>query len=55
MQEVSVALTYSGVLEALNVERSPGSGGTDAAYAVELPVGRVSETGPVPGAHLSWS
>jgi hypothetical protein len=26
-----------------------------AVHAVELPVGRRSETGTVPGAHLSWS
>jgi hypothetical protein len=26
-----------------------------ALRAVELPVGRRSETGTVPGAHLSWS
>jgi hypothetical protein len=26
-----------------------------AIHGVELPVGRRSETGTVPGAHLSWS
>ena len=32
-----------------------GLGGPDAVHALELPAGRLDETGTVPGARLSWS
>jgi hypothetical protein len=32
-----------------------GLGGTDAVHALELPAGRLDETGTVPGDRLSWS
>lgn len=32
-----------------------GLGGTEAVHALELPPGRLEETGTVPGVRLSWS
>lgn len=32
-----------------------GLGGADAVHALELPAGRLRETGTVPGVRLSWS
>lgn len=32
-----------------------GLGGPDAVHALELPAGRLGETGTVPGARLTWS
>lgn len=32
-----------------------GLGGTEAVHALELPAGRLDETGTVPGDRLSWS
>lgn len=32
-----------------------GVGGAEAAHTLELPAGRLAETGTVPGARLSWS
>jgi uncharacterized protein len=32
-----------------------GFGGPAAVHALELPAGRLGETGTVPGVHLSWS
>jgi uncharacterized protein len=32
-----------------------GLGGIDAVHALELPAGRLGETGTVPGVRLSWS
>ena len=32
-----------------------GLGGADALHALELPAGRLRETGTVPGIRLSWS
>lgn len=32
-----------------------GLGGAEAVHALELPAGRLAETGTVPGARLSWS
>jgi len=32
-----------------------GFGGRDAVHTLELPSGRLDETGTVPGARLSWS
>lgn len=32
-----------------------GLGGTDAVHALELPAGRLEDTGTVPGVRLSWS
>ncbi len=32
-----------------------GLGGDDAVHALELPAGRLDETGTVPGVRLSWS
>lgn len=32
-----------------------GIGGPDAVHALELPAGRLAETGTAPGARLSWS
>ena len=32
-----------------------GLGGADAVHALELPAGRLDETGTVPGLRLSWS
>lgn len=32
-----------------------GIGGTEAVHTLELPAGRLDETGTVPGDHLSWS
>jgi len=32
-----------------------GLGGTEAVHALELPAGRLDQTGTVPGVRLSWS
>jgi uncharacterized protein len=32
-----------------------GIGGAGAVHALELPAGRLRETGTVPGVHLNWS